>query len=153
MINAYTDGACSTKSKIGGWGVYIEDEITSYTLGGYKFETTNNEMELTAVVEFIKWYKNNLINEPVVIYSDSAYVVNCFIDKWYEKWLNNGWIASNKKPVKHKELWQVIIDFLKLPQVSLKKVAGHSNSAGNERADEIAVDQRIRGQMVLKIGE
>lgn len=153
MINAYTDGACSTKSKIGGWGVYIEDEITSYTLGGYKFETTNNEMELTAVVEFIKWYKNNLINEPVVIYSDSAYVVNCFIDKWYEKWLNNGWIASNKKPVKHKELWQVIIDFLKLPQVSLKKVAGHSDSAGNERADEIAVDQRIRGQMVLKIGE
>jgi len=153
MINAYTDGACSTKSKIGGWGVYIEDEITSYTLGGYKFETTNNEMELTAVVEFIKWYKNNFINEPVVIYSDSAYVVNCFIDKWYEKWLNNGWIASNKKPVKHKELWQVIIDFLKLPQVSLKKVAGHSDSAGNERADEIAVDQRIRGQMVLKVGE
>jgi ribonuclease HI len=136
----YTDGACSGNqsiTNIGGWGAILmfnghEKEI----FGGTK-NTTNNIMEMTAIIEALKTVKNK--NLETEIYSDSAYIVNCINQKWFANWRQNGWINSKKQIVKNKELW---IEMLKLLEsfVSIKliKVKGHAGIEYNEKADELA---------------
>ena len=101
-IQMYTDGACKGNPGIGGWGVFVEHESGTTELKGYEEFTTNNKMELTAVIKGLKSIENNL---PVIIVTDSQYVKNG-INEWIIKWKKNGWKTASKKNVKNKELWQ-----------------------------------------------
>ena len=131
----YTDGACSGNPGPGGWGaVLIYGENRKEISGGSR-ETTNNIMEMTAVLEALKALKNDC---EVELYSDSAYVVNAFNDKWIDNWKKNGWINSKKEVVKNKELWQELDELVKKYKVKFNKVKGHSTDEINNRCDELA---------------
>ena len=131
----YTDGACSGNPGPGGWGtILIYKDIKKEISGGYT-NTTNNIMEMTAVIEGLK-----LLKEPcnVKIYSDSAYVVNAFNEQWIEGWIQKNWQNSKKEPVKNKELWLELLDLIKNHNVEFYKVKGHSDNEYNNRCDELA---------------
>ena len=131
----YTDGACSGNPGPGGWGSILMYKGNSKEISGGKENTTNNIMELTAVIEGLK-----LLKFPckVKLYSDSAYVVNAFNEKWIYGWLKNGWRNSSKEPVKNKELWQELYNLTKIHEVEFIKVKGHSDNEYNNRCDELA---------------
>ena len=131
----YTDGACSGNPGPGGWGSILMYKGNKKEISGGKENTTNNVMELTAVIEGLK-----LLKFPckVKLYSDSAYVVNAFVQKWIYGWLKNGWVNSNKEPVKNKELWQELYELTKVHEVEFIKVKGHSDNEFNNRCDELA---------------
>lgn len=131
----YTDGACSGNPGPGGWGSILMYKDNKKEISGGKADTTNNIMELTAVIEGLK-----LLKFPckVKLYSDSAYVVNAFNEKWIYGWLKNGWRNSSKEPVKNKELWQELYDLTKIHEVEFIKVKGHSDNEYNNRCDELA---------------
>lgn len=136
-VTIYTDGACSGNPGPGGWGtVLMYKDIKKEISGGNK-STTNNIMELTAVIEGLKMLKFPC---EVKIYSDSAYVVNAFTQKWIYGWIKNGWKTSNKEDVKNKELWQELYEFTKIHNIEFIKVKGHSDNEYNNRCDELARD-------------
>lgn len=134
-VTIYTDGACSGNPGPGGWGTILMYKDTKKEISGGKDNTTNNIMELTAVIEGLK-----LLKFPckVKLYSDSAYVVNAFVQKWIFGWLKNGWKNSSKEPVKNKELWQELYNLTKIHDVEFIKVKGHSDNEYNNRCDELA---------------
>lgn len=131
----YTDGACSGNPGPGGWGSILMYKGNKKEIAGGKEDTTNNVMELTAVIEGLK-----LLKFPckVKLYSDSAYVVNAFTQKWIYGWLKNGWVNSSKEPVKNKELWQELYNLTKVHEVEFIKVKGHADNEYNNRCDELA---------------
>ena len=131
----YTDGACSGNPGPGGWGAILMCEGTKKEISGGKKDTTNNIMEITAVIEGLK-----LLKYPceVEVYSDSAYVVNAFNQKWREGWTKNGWRNSSKETVKNKELWEELEELTNTHNVTFIKVKGHSNNEFNNRCDELA---------------
>ena len=131
----YTDGACSGNPGPGGWGAVLIYEENRKEISGGCRETTNNIMEMTAVLEALKALKNDC---EVELYSDSAYVVNAFNDKWIDNWKKNGWINSKKEVVKNKELWQELDELVKKYKVKFNKVKGHSTDEINNRCDELA---------------
>ncbi len=137
----YTDGACSGNPGPGGWGSILMFKDKKKEISGKLSETTNNIMEITAVIEGLK-----LLKYPckVSIYSDSAYVVNAFDKGWIYNWLRNGWKTSGKDPVKNRELWQELYELTKIHDVKFIKVKGHSDNEYNNRCDELA-----RNAMVL----
>lgn len=119
----------------GGWGaVLIYNNIEKEISGGLK-ETTNNIMEITAVIEALKILKHPC---EVDLYSDSAYVVNCFLDGWIENWIKNNWRTTSKEPVKNKELWQELYNLTQIHKVNFNKVKGHADNKYNNRCDELA---------------
>ena len=131
----YTDGACSGNPGPGGWGaILIYGEIKKELSGG-ETSTTNNRMELTAVIEGLKRLKFPCI---VDIYSDSAYTVNAFQEGWFRNWEKGGWINADKKPVLNADLWQELISLVRKHQVTFHKVKGHSDNQLNNRCDELA---------------
>ena len=131
----YTDGACSGNPGPGGWGaILIYCEIKKELSGG-ETSTTNNRMELTAVIEGLKRLKFPCI---VDIYSDSAYTVNAFQEGWVRNWEKGGWIKADKKPVLNADLWQELISLVRKHQVTFHKVKGHSDNQLNNRCDELA---------------
>ena len=131
----YTDGACSGNPGPGGWGAILMcDGNTKEISGGCK-ETTNNIMEITAVLSALKILKTDC---EVEVYSDSAYVVNAFKDNWINNWKKNGWINSKKESVKNKELWIELDELVKKYNVKFNKVKGHSDNEYNNRCDELA---------------
>ena len=134
-VTIYTDGACSGNPGPGGWGSILMYKDNKKEISGGKTDTTNNVMELTAVIEGLK-----LLKFPckVKLYSDSAYVVNAFNQKWIYGWLKNGWKNASKEPVKNKELWQELYDLTKIHEVEFIKVKGHSDNEYNNRCDELA---------------
>ena len=134
-VTIYTDGACSGNPGPGGWGALLMYKGTKKEISGGKENTTNNVMELTAVIEGLK-----LLKYPckVKLYSDSAYVVNGFNQKWIYGWIKNGWKNSSKGPVKNKELWQELYDLTKVHEVEFIKVKGHADNKFNNRCDELA---------------
>ena len=131
----YTDGACSGNPGPGGWGSILMYKENKKEISGGKENTTNNVMELTAVIEGLK-----LLKFPckVKLYSDSAYVVNAFNQKWIYGWLKNGWKNASKEPVKNKELWQELYALTKVHEVEFIKVKGHADNEYNNRCDELA---------------
>lgn len=131
----YTDGACSGNPGPGGWGAILMFGENKKEISGGKKETTNNIMELTAVIEALK-----LLKRPckIDVYSDSAYVVNAFLQDWISGWIKKGWKNSNKEEVKNKELWQELINFTKIHEITFHKVKGHSDNEYNNRCDELA---------------
>jgi ribonuclease HI len=131
----YTDGACSGNPGPGGWGAILMIGDHKKEISGGKKDTTNNVMELTAVIEALK-----LLKRPckVQLYSDSAYVVNAFLQDWISGWIKKNWKNSNKEEVKNKELWQELISLTKVHEVIFHKVKGHSDNEFNNRCDELA---------------
>lgn len=147
-IIIYTDGACSgnqNDENIGGFGaVLIYKDFRKEIYGG-EINTTNNRMELKACIKALEALKRKDI--PVEIYTDSAYLCNCFNQKWYVKWQKNGWMNSKKEPVENKDLWSELIDLVNsFNKISFVKVKGHSGIELNELADELA----NRGMAELK---
>ena len=134
-VTIYTDGACSGNPGPGGWGAILMFGENKKEISGGKKDTTNNVMELTAVIEALK-----LLKRPckVELYSDSAYVVNAFLQDWISGWIKKGWKNSNKEDVKNKELWQELINLTKVHDVTFHKVKGHSDNEYNNRCDELA---------------
>jgi len=131
----YTDGACSGNPGPGGWSaVLIYGEHKKEISGGSK-ETTNNIMELTAILEALKALK---VECEVELYSDSAYSVNAFNQGWIYNWIKKGWKTADGKEVKNKEIWQEIYDLTKKHKVKFNKVKGHSDVELNNRCDELA---------------
>lgn len=134
-VTIYTDGACSGNPGPGGWGAMLMYKDVVKEISGGNSETTNNIMELTAVIEGLKMLKFPC---KVKLYSDSAYVVNAFEQKWIYGWMKNGWKTSGKSPVKNKELWQELYTLTKTHDVAFIKVKGHSDNEFNNRCDELA---------------
>lgn len=134
-VTIYTDGACSGNPGPGGWGAILMYKDNKKEISGGKKDTTNNVMELTAVIEALK-----LLKYPckVNVYSDSAYVVNAFLQNWIIGWQRNNWKTSDKKDVKNKELWQELIALTKVHDVTFFKVKGHADNEYNNRCDELA---------------
>ncbi len=131
----YTDGACSGNPGPGGWGAVLIYKENKKEISGGMEETTNNVMELTAVVQALK-----LLKFPceVDLYSDSAYVVNAFQKEWIYNWVKNNWKTAGKDPVKNKEIWQELYNLTKVHKVNFIKVKGHSDNELNNRCDELA---------------
>ena len=131
----YTDGACSGNPGPGGWAAVLMYKENKKEISGAIKNTTNNIMELTAVVEALKTLKFPC---KVDLYSDSSYVINAFEKKWIFGWMKNNWKTSSKEPVKNKEIWQELYDLTKVHKVNFIKVKGHSDNIWNNRCDELA---------------
>ncbi len=136
-IEIYTDGACSGNPGKGGYGVILKYKNNEKELSGYAEETTNNKMELTAVIKGLKALK-----EPceIDIYTDSQYVKQG-ITEWIYNWQKNGWKTADKKAVKNAELWQELSELIKPHKISWHWVKGHSGDPMNERADTLATNE------------
>ena len=132
MIEIFTDGACSGNPGPGGWGVLIIENGDEQELFGGEPETTNNRMEMQAVIEALKATAG-----PIILYTDSQYVKNGITD-WIKGWKRNGWKTAAKKPVKNKDLWIEIDDLADGRSIDWRWVKGHAGHEGNERADELA---------------
>lgn len=130
-IIIFCDGACSgngKESNVGGWGAVLKYKDQVKEICGGASQTTNNIMELTAAIEALSQLK--MKNIPVNIYSDSAYVVNCFNNGWYHKWRINGWITSKKEPVENKALWEKLINLVEsFEKVTFYKIKGHLDAS------------------------
>ena len=134
-IEIFTDGACSGNPGIGGWGALLRYKDIEKELSGGELETTNNRMELTAVIEALKALKT-VCN--ITLYTDSKYVM-CGITEWLENWKKNSWKTANKKnDVKNVDLWQKLDELIKKHEIRWVWVKGHNGHAENERVDTLA---------------
>ena len=134
-VTIYTDGACSGNPGPGGWGAVLICDDVKKEISKKKKDTTNNIMEMTAVLEALKLLKYEC---DVKIYSDSAYVVNAFNQGWIYNWRKNNWKTANKEPVKNRELWEELYDLTKKHKTEFIKVKGHSDNELNNRCDYLA---------------
>ena len=134
VVTMYTDGACRGNPGPGGWGVHLRYGDKTRNLFGYEAETTNNRMEMMAVIEGLK-----ALNKPcqVDLKTDSKYVLQG-ITEWLSGWKRNGWKTAAKKPVKNVDLWQQIDRLASEHQIDWHWVKGHAGIAGNELADQLA---------------
>ncbi len=141
-VIVYADGACSGNPGPGGWGAWLQCNGVDKELYGYEIDTTNNRMEIMAVIEALKALKKTCIIE---IYTDSKYVQQG-ITIWIHKWLSNNWCKSNNDPIKNAELWQILYNESKKHDIIWHWVKGHAGINGNEIADRLAV----RGRDIAK---
>ena len=133
-IVIYTDGACKGNPGPGGWGVLILLENEQIELSGGSKETTNNQMELTAVIKALNFFEKKI---KVDLYTDSKYVMDGITD-YVKKWKINGWQTANKKPVKNMNLWKILDELNNLHDINWNWVRGHSGNPENEKADALA---------------
>lgn len=133
-VELYTDGACSGNPGPGGWGALLIYGEHRKELNGGEPATTNNRMELQAVIEGVRALKRQL---PVTIYTDSTYVMKG-ITEWIEGWKRKGWMTAARKPVKNEDLWRELEAALEGHEVEWRWVKGHSGDPGNEAADALA---------------
>ncbi len=131
----YTDGACSGNPGPGGWAAILNFKGKEKVLSGGEIETTNNRMELMAVIQALEAVKGD---NDVKIYSDSAYVVNAFHQNWVDKWIAKNWRNSSDEPVANKELWQRLLNAMIGRDVEFVKVKGHADNENNNRCDALA---------------
>ena len=132
----YTDGACSGNPGPGGWAWVIPDGAFA---SGAEPHTTNQRMEIAAVLEALR-----AIDGPLLVKSDSTYVVHCFRDRWWEGWRKRGWVNSKRKPVANRDLWEPLVDLvLERGDVVFEWVKAHNGDLWNERADQLAVEASI----------
>lgn len=137
-IEVFTDGACSGNPGAGGWGVILRYGEVEKELSGGEENTTNNRMELTAVIEALKALKKEC---DITIYTDSRYVMDG-VQEWMPNWKLNGWKTTNKKsPVKNVELWQILDSLLSKHKIKWVWVKGHNGHPENERVDKLARDE------------
>ena len=139
QVTIYTDGACDPNPGIGGWAaILLFNDIERELTGGNR-ESTNNRMELTAVIEALKQLK-----EPcaVTLITDSEYVKNAFTQGWLKNWIARGWKTADKKPVKNQDLWQELVTQTALHELEWRWVRGHNGDELNDRCDQLAVAAR-----------
>lgn len=138
-VKLYTDGACSGNPGPGGYGAILIYKGVEKEIAGAELNTTNNKMEIMAVIKGLE-----MIKEPcnVTVYSDSAYVVNAIQMGWLDSWRKNNWKKADKSKVKNIELWEQLIELMKVHNVTFVKVKGHSDNEYNNRCDKLAVEQR-----------
>ena len=147
----YTDGATShngAKDAYGGWGwaLYDEDKIAENS--GFLANTTNNKCEMTAIIEGCTDLLDRLDEEDIVdVFSDSAYCVNCYKQRWFVNWEKNGWVNAKQEPVKNKELWEELIKFFNDERFNFRKVKGHADDERNNYVDRLAVEAKINGSL------
>ena len=143
-VNLYTDGACSGNPGPGGYGAILEFNGRERELSGGYRSTTNNRMEITAVIKGLEALK-----EPceVTVYSDSRYVVDAINKQWLYKWEENGWRKSNKDPVLNVELWEHLLALMEEHEVHFVWVEGHAGPPYNERCDKLAVAAYQQGDL------
>ena len=134
-VTLYTDGACSGNPGPGGWGAILEYNGHEKELSGGEENTTNNRMELTAVIEGLKALKEPCIVE---LYSDSKYVIDALEKGWAESWRAKGWKKADKKPALNPDLWEKLLNLLEIHTVTFTWVKGHNGNRGNEIANKLA---------------
>lgn len=153
IVRIYTDGACSGNPGPGGWAtVWCDDDKVKDKRGGEPL-TTNNRMELLAVLEALRWIKSKSKTTVYEIHSDSAYVINAITKCWLQGWRMRGWKTSSGDQIKNLEVWQQLYDALAEVQsahyqVTFHKVKGHSGNPINEYADKIAKSEATKQQYV-----
>ena len=141
IVNIYTDGACAgnqNEENVGGWGCVLEYNGVEKELCGGEANTTNNRMELTALIAALSALKQSGLE--LHIFSDSSYLVNCFRNRWYEAWQKNGWKNSQKKPVENRELWEQLLGLLEGNEPHFFLVKGHQTlKDGGAKANAAAL--------------
>lgn len=142
-VTIYTDGACSGNPGPGGWGAILRYKDTEKELSGGAADTTNNRMELTAVIEALA-----LLKEPCVVelYSDSKYVIDGLSKGWARGWQKRGWIKSDKKPALNPDLWERLLDLTDRHEMHYHWVKGHAENEKNNRCDQMAVAESKKFQ-------
>lgn len=143
-IVVYTDGACSGNPGPGGWAVILSCQGKEKILSGGEKDTTNNRMELMAVIQGLEAVKGD---RPIKLFSDSAYVVNAFLQDWIGKWLKSNWRNSSGDSVANKELWKRLLSAMEGKDVEFIKVKGHADNENNNRCDALARNE------IAKLGE
>lgn len=129
----FTDGACAGNPGPGGWAWALDDTVFA---SGADPATTNQRMEIRAVLEAV-----TALDGPLLVVSDSTYVVNCFRDQWWRGWLDRGWINSAKKPVANRDLWEPLVElFQQRGDIAFRWVKGHSGDRMNDFVDQLAVE-------------
>ena len=137
-VELFTDGACSGNPGPGGWGVVLRYNDKVKEISGFEKETTNNRMELTAVIEGLSALKEKC---SVTLCTDSKYVADGIDKGWARSWQKNGWKKADKKPALNSDLWQKLLDLLDTQEVRIVWVKGHAGHPENERCDLLAVEQ------------
>ena len=135
-VEIFTDGACSGNPGPGGWGAILRYNKIEKEISGGEAQTTNNRMEITAVMEALATLK-----EPcnVTLYSDSQYVCNALTKGWAKKWRANNWMRNNREPALNPDLWEKLLDLYEKHNVKIVWVKGHAGHPENERCDRLAV--------------
>ncbi len=135
-VNLFTDGACSGNPGPGGWGAILRYGSFEKELSGGEMDTTNNRMELTAVIKGLEALK-----EPckVLLTTDSKYVTDAIQNGWAKSWQKNGWRKADKKPALNPDLWEKLLSLLDIHDVDINWVKGHAGHPENERCDQLAV--------------
>lgn len=138
-VTVYTDGACSGNPGPGGWGAVLQYKGVEKEISGGEKETTNNRMELTAVISALECLK-----EPCVVelYSDSRYVIDALEKGWAEGWRKKGWKRSGKEPALNPDLWETLLNLVEKHEMHYHWVKGHEDNVYNNRCDELAVAER-----------
>ena len=134
-VTVYTDGACSGNPGPGGWAAIIMEDGAERIVSGAEARTTNQRMELMAAIEGLAAIPDR---RRVHVRTDSAYVMNCFEQRWWERWEKNGWLGAGKKPVTNRDLWERLLAQVRRHDVVWHKVRGHSGDVMNDRVDALA---------------
>ncbi len=135
-VEIFTDGACKGNPGPGGWGAILRYKGVEKEISGGEAETTNNRMELTAVIKALE-----LLKEPceIELYTDSQYVANALIQGWAKKWKANGWMRNKKEKALNPELWDRLLTLYDTHEIEINWVKGHAGHPENERCDRLAV--------------
>ena len=138
-INIYTDGACSgnqNETNAGGWGAVLEYGERQKELFGGEINTTNNRMEMTALLCALQAITKD--RQRILVFSDSSYLMNCFREKWYENWYRNNWKTSKKTDVENRDLWEALISLIQKHDIEFYRVKGHVNlNSNNPSVDSV----------------
>lgn len=137
QIQIYTDGACSGNPGPGGWGAVLIYQNVKKEISGYMPETTNNRMELFAVLQALRQLK-----EPcqIDLFSDSAYFINALNNGWLDSWQQNNWKSSSKKDVQNVDIWKALLQEMRKHKITYHKVKGHADNEYNNLCDKLATD-------------
>jgi ribonuclease HI len=149
ICKIYCDGASSKNGRadsIGGWAYVILDdnEVAIHINSGKVIGATNQQMELTSLARACTYAFLNVCANKFIVYSDSAYAINCYKEEWWVNWEKNGWKNSKKQPVANQELWEDLIRYFTNPDFSFIKIKGHSGDKWNEVVDNLAVKARLK---------
>jgi ribonuclease HI len=136
IVEIYTDGACSGNPGPGGWAALLQFNGTSKEISGAEANTTNNRMEMMAVIQALQALKRPC---HVRVHSDSALIINTMTLGWIENWQAKGWRKADKKPVENQDLWEAMLQAMNPHSVEWIKVKGHADDASNNRVDALAV--------------
>ena len=141
QVEIFTDGACSGNPGPGGYGVILRYKGVSKELSGGEEQTTNNRMELTAVITGL-----SALKEPcaVTLYTGSKYIIDAIQKGWAKKWRANGWMRNAKDPALNPDLWEKLLDLLEKHEVTFVWVKGHAGHPENERCDQLAVQESLK---------